>query len=237
VSVTFDAGSGATDGSSTVSTRSWAHTVGAGSQRLLLVWVGIDAPRSTNVDSASWNNGSGAQALTKIGTWATPGSFPQSQIDLWALFGPNSGAGTVTAANSGGTIRATFEAQSFAGATSLGTVVTAQGTTSTNPSATASGVGSSDMIASAVCALGSSATLPTATGTSQTLDSAQAAGVGTKTISAVAHQPGTAGASSWTIPSQTDWIALAVPVLATGPAWRRPNITVKPRAVSRAAVI
>jgi hypothetical protein len=91
------------------------HTVGAGSNRVLLVAV-----KSTNISSVTYTNG-GSSSLTLVGS--------QGGITLWMLIAPTPGAGTITVSSSG-TSYITMVASSWTGVdqtTPTGTPVGASG--------------------------------------------------------------------------------------------------------------
>ncbi|MBI4848420.1 MAG: Ig-like domain-containing protein, partial [Nitrospirae bacterium] len=80
----------ATNSSSTTSTVSWSHTVGTGSNRLLVVGVSFDARNSNTVSSVTY----GGTALTNLRAEGTGANFARTEI--WYLTAPASGSNTIT---------------------------------------------------------------------------------------------------------------------------------------------
>ena len=98
------------DTQSTSSSRSLTFTVGAGSNRLLLVFVS-GGGASLGVTSVTY----GSQSLTKIAD-GTSGSPYYHDMELWGLVNPNVGTYSVTATQSGNTNMAIHDIISFYGA-------------------------------------------------------------------------------------------------------------------------
>jgi uncharacterized repeat protein (TIGR01451 family) len=86
----------ANSASGQTSALSWSHTVGTGSDRLLLVAVSIDSSSRT-VGTVKWGGSSGT-ALTYIGR--KQGNA--TTVEIWGLKNPASGTSTVYATISGG---------------------------------------------------------------------------------------------------------------------------------------
>ncbi len=97
--ISFDAATPATSCSS-CSSLSFQHTVGSGSNRLLVVTVGVERDSGENVVSGVTYAG---QPLAKIrGEIAQPGGATEGHAELWYLLAPPSGNGTVVISTGGG---------------------------------------------------------------------------------------------------------------------------------------
>src|SRR5262245_12540157 len=78
--ITFDSASSSSG--NTVTSLTWAHTIGAGTDRILIVGVSIRGNKT--VTGLTY----GGQALTLAGTVANGGS---NAVEMWALVAPPSG--------------------------------------------------------------------------------------------------------------------------------------------------
>jgi len=91
--IVFDSQASASTGAGTSTTSSWSHTVGSGSNRVLV--VGISDRTNSMATSVTY----GAQALTRRVTTST---F-SGAVELWTLTAPASGTATITVTNSSST--------------------------------------------------------------------------------------------------------------------------------------
>src|SRR5262245_35823567 len=145
--------------SSASTTLAWSHTVGVGSNRLLLVGVSINA--GTAVSGITF----GAQALTLVGV--QNGQATQSRIEIWRLIAPTSGTATVTVTMNAAAVFG-GGAASFSDvdqAIPLGTFVSAGGNTITPTVNVSSAVG--ELVFDTVGARGDATTLAVGAGQTQ----------------------------------------------------------------------
>jgi prepilin-type N-terminal cleavage/methylation domain-containing protein len=97
--INFDAATAATSCGNCTSL-SFQHTVGSGSNRVLVVTVGVERDSGQNVVSGVTYGG---QPLAKIrGEIAEPGGAVEGHAELWYLLAPPSGNGTVVISTGGG---------------------------------------------------------------------------------------------------------------------------------------
>ena len=71
-----------------VTSRTWSHTVGSGSNRLLLVGVSLRTDSGQSVSTVTY----GLQSFTKVGH-AVNGNF---RAEIWRLVAPNTGTASIT---------------------------------------------------------------------------------------------------------------------------------------------
>jgi hypothetical protein len=99
MTVTFDSKSGYSgNGSGSVQ---WSHTIGAGSNMILIVAYDAYDNTCATPTAISWTaSGHGAQALTWIRTDAPNGGNVGGNLaQLWYLLAPNAGSGTIAVTN------------------------------------------------------------------------------------------------------------------------------------------
>jgi hypothetical protein len=157
MAVTFDAvgpagGAGATSSSST--TLSWTHTVGAGvsASNVVLVFVNVDGSSTAGLTCAVTYAGAAMTSLHAAET--TTAGADQGYIQGFSKSGVATGAATVTVTVSGGTpADINAGSLSFDGVTGLGTAVVANA--DSTPSITVSTATANGMVAGAIAAGGS----------------------------------------------------------------------------------
>jgi uncharacterized repeat protein (TIGR01451 family) len=188
---------------------SWSHTIGAGSNRLLLVGVSINA--GTTVSSVTW----GAQALALVG--AQNGQATQSRSEIWSLVAPASGTGTITVNMSAAAVFGAGGA-SFSGVdqtTPLGTFVSA-GNNSTTPTVTVTSA-AGELVFDTLAARGDSLTATVGAGQTQLWNYTTGSSPN-DVIGASSTEPGAASVTmSWTLAIGRSWALGAVPIRPTLP--------------------
>lgn len=124
--IAFDASSSANTGAVDQTSLTWSHTVGAGSNRILVVGVSIRNSAGQTVSSVTY----AGVGLTFIGAQS---NGTNSRIEMWRLLAPATGTNSIVVTMSAGA-HFVGGAASFTGVdqtTPLGTFVSATGNTST----------------------------------------------------------------------------------------------------------
>jgi hypothetical protein len=205
--VAIDAVTTCTDGSS--SSFTWAHTVGSGSNRLLLVGVSLSQFNSASVTSVTY----GGQGLTRAAFAVNSG---QTRSEVWRLVAPPVGTANVVVSLSA-TERTVCGATSWANvdqATPLGTAATASGNTTSGggnqPSLAVSSA--ANQVVHDVLAVNS--TNAVTVGGGQTQRWSESTGFSVRVRGAASTEPGAASTTmSWSgVPASTGWALVAVPI-------------------------
>ncbi|MCL5669131.1 MAG: hypothetical protein M1392_03920 [Gammaproteobacteria bacterium] len=205
--IAFDAASSTNAGAA------WSHTVGAGSNRILI--VGVSTLSGQTVTSVTYTGPSASVApLTLVGA-LTNGNGTNIRGELWRLVAPEAGTGTITVTVSagakwvGGAVSLTgvdqtspIDANNFASGTS------------TAPSVTVTTVSNNAWVVDTL-AYAQSATATVGTGQSQrwntdTVGGTPATNVGGAGSSKGPNTPAGAVAMSWTLSKSKDWVIGAV---------------------------
>ncbi|MCX8151240.1 MAG: hypothetical protein N3D85_07045 [Candidatus Bathyarchaeota archaeon] len=208
--ISFDSSNSANSGGSAVTSLSWSHTTGSGSNRLLVVGVSIRTA-SVSVLSITY----GAQSLTHIRSDIHPGGNIRSE--LWYLIAPNSGTATITVTLSGSS-KVVGGSASYSGVAQTAPVDSQAGGTgtSTAPSQGITVNTANCWIVGNLATRGSSANVAEGAGQTTRWDNAQPSG-GSADSRCRGHgsDKGPVGAGSqsmsWSLSSSTDW---AVSVIA-----------------------
>jgi len=190
---------------STVSTLTWSHTVGSGSNRVLMVGTSLRDGNKT-VTTVTY----GGTPLTRRGFQNGAGNA--NRVEIWSLIAPSSGTANVVVSLSG-TIDVVGGAISFSGvdqATPFGTFVSAQGT-STAPSVTATSA-AGEVVLDTLATDGDAASATVGAG--QTEQWNLATGVaGGNVIGAGSTEPGASSVvMSWTLGVSKQWSIGALPL-------------------------
>lgn len=216
--VTVDATSNVVTSTRTATSASWSHTVGTGSNRMLVVGVSLVDTSTNNVTGITY----GSVALTRIGTVSRTSSSYRYITEIWYLLSPASGTDTITV-NVANTASIVAGAVSFAGVNlgdPIGAFVSANGSSRT-PSVNATTVAGDVVIdtmttrGGRTCTVGSGQTAqwnPTSAG-----GSGYAKGQGSTKLAA-----GGSTTMSWSINQSSNWTIGAVPIHA---ALNAPTIT------------
>jgi uncharacterized repeat protein (TIGR01451 family) len=205
--ITFDAGSSVVSNTKTATSAAWLHTVGSGSNRILIVGVSIVDTTTNYVAGVNY----GGAALTRIGTISRGTLY---LTEMWYLLSPNSGTNTITVNMSNGA-SITAGAASFAGvnlSSPLGSFVSANGNNN-NPTVDATTM-AGDMVIDTITVNGSRTG---AVGTGQTVRwNPAAAGGGGWAKGAGSTELATGGTAtmSWTLNGKSNWTIGAVPIHA-----------------------
>jgi hypothetical protein len=213
--ITFDAASAQAGSSSGSTSLTWSHTVtSAGSDRILIVGVGVDQNQSCcrTVTGVTYGGVSMAVVPSGISTNAN-----RTRSELWYLVNPPTGTNNVVVTLSGSAdVRA--GATSYTGvnqATPLGTAIGATGSSST---ASVSGVSSAagELVVDAA-ALESTSSYFTAPGAGQTSrytsHGTDGGGSNNNVPIAGSSEPGAASVTmSWSMEASKAWAIVAVPL-------------------------
>lgn len=210
MALVYDTASSSNSGGSAASSLTWSHTMGAGSNGILIVAASYANPSTGLITGVTFNG----VALTHIdSSVANLGVGTGRAVDLWYLLNPASGANNVVITASGATSPLNGGAISLTGASGVGTSAKNNSTSSTSLSCTTSS-GGSDIVVGAACCR----TTTHAVGGSQTerYNTVQA----TNILSWGSTQAG--GSSITTTFSQSgsadNFAIIAVPVTAAGAA-------------------
>ena len=193
-----------------VGTLSWTHTVGAGSNRLLIVGVVSDGTTSLP-SSVTWNG----TALTLIGTVqkATFGdSDKNAKLSVWYQLAPAFGTHTIAVTLASGSAMVAG-ATSFTGVdqtTPYAGFTTATGTSSTSSLTEPAGSG---VFLDFIGVYGGGQSV---TPVSQTLRWSQATGSDDNDSIGASSSKTTAGTTSWTLGSSSGWAAAGLWINAAG---------------------
>jgi len=114
--IAFDA-----SGAGGVSSSSWSHTVGAGSNRLLVVGEFDDTGGSNLLTAVNWNT---SESFTKIGQIQTPGD---RWVSLWYLLNPTATTANITLTTTAGAFEGFSTSYSGVGALDVSGTGTAAG--------------------------------------------------------------------------------------------------------------
>jgi hypothetical protein len=196
---------------SQVTSLSWSHTVGAGSNQILIVGISF---RDGNVSASgvSLTTASVPQALTRIGFINAGGS--QNRTELWYLLAPPTGVGTVAVSMSASKM-ITAGSISFNGvnqSTPLGTFVsaTAQSTAASVTVASATG----QVVIDTVTANGDAVSLAVGALQTQRWNLFSSTGDAGSARGAGSTEPGAASTTmSWTLGVSKPWSIGAVPLI------------------------
>lgn len=190
-------------------TVTWTHVVGSGTGRYLLVGFSLGAAAAT-ATAATFTvtfAGSTMTQLAKVEAYASGGG--NGEVFLYGLLNPTSGSGTVSITTSGaGTI--TGGSLSFAGASGVGTAVSASGH-STTVSVSVTGASANNMVGAQI---GAGSAL-SSTGNTQeyiaTGNGSTSAGNSAGSVSASAAGTVT---MTGTVSAADDWGVIAVEIIA-----------------------
>ncbi len=220
----FDAVSNADSGSSYVSSLSWSHTTGSGSNRLLIVGVTLH-PSSPFFPASVSSVTYGSQSLTQIRTDTGGGNTIRS--DLWYLVAPASGTNTITV-----TLSFFTSAKIVAGA------CTYTGVDQTSPLDVATGAGGSGSSSSPsqsitvntngcwivgnLAALGDNSAVSEGSGQNTRWDGTATGGGQSSRCTGHGSDKGPVNAGSqsmsWSLPSSTTWAVSIVSLKSAPPA-------------------
>ncbi|MGH8634737.1 MAG: hypothetical protein ACRET7_11480, partial [Burkholderiales bacterium] len=142
-SIAFDSGSNAPSGDMSSST--WSHTTGSGSNRLLVVGVAVRNSGGQNVSGVTYNG----VALTSIGAGVTNGTIVRAR--LYYLVAPPTGTYNIVVTLTGGTFMAAGAA-SFVGVHQTTPIEASNGATGTSltPSVTVTTVSNNAWVVDAL---------------------------------------------------------------------------------------
>jgi hypothetical protein len=217
--ITFDSSSSVVSGTTTATTVSWSHTVGAGSNRILIVGVSIVDTSENSVSSINY----GGSALTRIGTRNRNAGGYYYYTEMWYLLSPANGTNTITV-NISNSASIAAGAASFAGvnlSSPLGTFVSANANNSA-PTVNATTV-AGDMVIDTLTTIGNSTI--TTVGANQTIRWNPAPGGGAgwaRGSGSTELATGGTTTMSWSGSSSSNWTIGAVPIHAALPA---PTVT------------
>ena len=194
ITVTYDNKSSSSNTS--VSSLTWSHTTGTGSDRILIVGVAV---QGVNINSVTYNGTNLTRLATKTNT---------VKVEMWYLVAPTNGAHNVVVTLSGncGLSGVTGGAQSFYNVdptTPFGTTGTASGNRSTASATVSSAV--NEIVVDAVATSFFGLTI----GGGQTLGFNQApfiSGAGSRATGAASVT------MDWSIALSDDWATIAVPI-------------------------
>ena len=209
--VTFDAASSNNTLDVTNTVLSWSHTVGSGSNRILLVGVSLRNGGSQTVSGITY----GGTALTLLGSAANGTNI---RGELWYLKNPAAGAATVQVTISGAATYFAAGAASFFNVeqgSSFGTAVTGNGN-SANPSVSVTSA-AGELVVDILAKRNTSEAAVVGAGQTQLWnDWSTHETKSNNAISAASMEPGAATvAMSWTFASRP-WAIVAVPLKPAG---------------------
>lgn len=150
----------------------------------------------------------GSYTLTQAGSRQLAAASPEQAAELWYVLNPAPGAYTLTIPNTGALSIRYHACAAKTRAGGQATFIAAGGgnNTSTNPTATVSGVGESDLILFAVVGSGATTWAPSArTGTQISDTDAGTNGDGFQYLISNAIPAGGAQAMAWTFGTSDDW--------------------------------
>ena len=203
-SIAVDSTSNANGGTTNVSSLTWAHTVGAASNRILIVAVAL-RNSSVTVTSVKY----GAASLTFVGAVADSGAHVR--VEMWKLVGPASGTANIVVTLSAAK-RIVGGAISFSGVnpnTPNGTFSSASSTGSTTPSVVVSST-AGELVVDAVAPEGDAGSLTVGGGQTQRWNTLTGTG-SSEVRGAASTEPGAASVTmSWTLGSSKPWAIGAI---------------------------
>jgi hypothetical protein len=213
--ITVDSSSSVVTATNTATTASWSHTVGTGSNRILVVGISMVSATTTNtVTSVSY----GGSAMSRIGTVNRIATILY-RTEIWYMRSPPSGTSTITVNLSNGA-SITAGATSFAGVNlsdPLGSFVSATGINSSLPTVNATTV-AGDMVIDTVNTRGGR-TLTVGAGQTVRWNPSSAGGDGwSKGAGSTELATGGTTTMSWRISKKSYWTIGAVPIHAALPA-------------------
>ncbi|MBV6523040.1 MAG: hypothetical protein MNPFHGCM_03207 [Gemmatimonadaceae bacterium] len=209
--IAVDRSSSSSTGLFSLRTLSWSHTIGTtGTNRILIVSVGIRANNTQTVASVKW----GTAPMTRVGA-VTQGK--NVRAELWYLVNPPTGTRTIAVALAGGKSGAMAGgAVSFTGVhqtTPLGTAVTKAQSASTAASLTVSS-GAGQVVIDVAAKQNSAETVTAGTGQTRHWvgQSGSLLGVDNVVASGSSKAGATTMTMSWTASAARPWALVAVPL-------------------------
>lgn len=208
--IIFD--SSATNNCHGCSPLTWSHTVGSGSNGILIVGVSIFGSSPAPVTSVRF----GAASLSRLGSHLA-GAV---NVELWSLLDPPSGAATITVTFSSTSDVLVGGSVSYFNVVSTGTVASADygGTPGTTASVTVSSSSTGDLVVDTLGAYknGAIAASPIGSGQTQRWNSGSQCSGSACNVGAGSDKPASSPVTmTWSVSSTSDWSLIAVPLKPT----------------------
>lgn len=204
--IIFDAVS-STASSGKVSSLTWSHTVGSGSDRILVVAVEL----RKNDQSVSSIMYGGVGGFVQAGSQVAGGH--EHRVDIWYKLAPAVGTANIVVTLAGGTVESVGGAMSFFNvdqSTPMGTFAGTSGD-STTPSISLSST-TGDVVVDAVSSNGDSSTVTAGSGQTQRWNLFSGTGDGNEFGAGSTKAGATSVTMSWTLTNANKWAIAAVPI-------------------------
>jgi hypothetical protein len=213
--IVFDFSPATTKCVSLCSSLTWSHTVGSGSNRILI--VGLSSSVSASPPSVTF----GAASLTLLGNHAD--AFTNVQVELWSLLNPPIGTATIRVTFSSPIEIVVGDSVSYFNVAGTGTVASADdgGPVSSSASVAVSGSSSGDLVVDTLALFSTSGSTTGSPGSGQTSrwNSGPIFLTGTDYFAgAGSDKPDSPPVTmSWSFSNPSLWSLIAVPLTPAGP--------------------